>query len=153
MKTYKMNFFVVVVVDRLYCSFTLRLKKHCSEALWLYAYFIQWQMFYRHFGHFTTDLYRQWKMNILSIKKSLELKSGLESMIWDFRKWVYKHEEGEHKIVLNYLQHNFILILCSPEIDSLMLDVLHTMWPEYATYHSWHPHGLWIILGAFQLWL
>lgn len=42
-------------------------------------------------------------MNMLSIKKSLEFKSSLESMVWAFRKWVYKHKEGEHKIVLNYL--------------------------------------------------
>lgn len=79
----KLTFFVVV--DRLYCSFTVRLKKHCSEALWLYAYFIQLQMFYRLFGHFTTDLYGDWNMNMLSIKKSLEFKSSLESMVWAFR--------------------------------------------------------------------
>lgn len=60
-------------------------------------------MFYRLFVHFTADLYGHWKMNMLSIKNSLEFKSGLESMVWAFRKWMYKHEEGEHKIVLNNL--------------------------------------------------
>lgn len=60
-------------------------------------------MFYRLSGHFTIDLCGQWKLNMLSIKKSLEFKSGLESTVWMFRKWVYKHQEGEHKIVLNHL--------------------------------------------------
>lgn len=44
-------------IDRLYCSFTVRLKKNCSEALWHYAYFLKLQMFYRLFVHFTADLY------------------------------------------------------------------------------------------------